>query len=169
VVINQITLGTLVTPGTLGTPDMYHVISTLFTATLLYLISYTFYRVGYYSLSIHRKFWNLVLAVCFSLTAIAGVFIALQISYKWNVPNIKEILKWHVEFGIGLAITGIFHFIWHLSYYGKLFGKTSDIPASAISFEQPVFNIKTNLFITGFVSSAVQLLLMREIMNITGG
>lgn len=148
---------------------MYHVISTGFTAILLYLISYIFYRIGYYSILVHRKFWNLILAICFSITALAGVFIALQISYKWNVPFIKEILKWHVEFGIGLAITGIFHFIWHLSYYGKLLGKTSDNNIITQSAKQPEFNIPTNLFITGVVSSSLQLLLMREIMNITGG
>jgi spermidine synthase len=111
----------------------------------------------------------MVLALCFSITALAGVFIALQISYKWNIPFIKDILKWHVEFGIGLALTGIFHFIWHLSYYGKLLGSTSENPIVSELSKQPLVNIKTNLFITGFVSSSIQLLMMREIMNITGG
>ena len=91
---------------------MYHVISTASTAILLYLISYFFYRIGFYSLQVHRKFWNIILLMAFLLTAIAGVFIALQINYKWNVPVIKTITKWHVEFGIGMAITGIFHLIW---------------------------------------------------------
>src|ERR1035437_4258078 len=49
---------------------MYHVISTCFTVILLYLISYFFYRIGYYSLQLHRKFWNSVLAASFLLTAI---------------------------------------------------------------------------------------------------
>jgi len=148
---------------------MYHVISTGFTAILLYLISYFFYRIGYYSLQIHRKFWNLVLALAFFLTAIAGVFIALQITYKWNIPYIKEILRWHVEFGIGLAITGIFHFIWHLGYYGKLFKTTEANPEKQNPQKTDSFSIKMNLFIIGFVSSSVQLLMMKEIMNISGG
>ena len=148
---------------------MYYVISTSLTVTLLYLISYFFYRIGYYSLQLHRKFWNLVLALAFILTATAGVFIALQINYKWNIPFIKEVLKWHVEFGIGLAITGLFHLIWHLTYYGKLFIKTTGNPENQEQSKLTSTEIQINLFITGFVSSSIQLLLMREIMNITGG
>ena len=61
--------------------------------------------------------------MAFIVTAVAGVFMALQVTYKWNLPFVKTILKWHVEFGIGLAVTGIFHFIWHLSYFGRIFEK----------------------------------------------
>ena len=148
---------------------MYHVISTGFTVILLYLISYFFYRIGYYSLQLHRKFWNSVLAASFLLTAIAGVFLALQINYKWNLPFIKTVLKWHVEFGIGLATTGIFHLIWHLNYYVRFFSKTERNPEKPELQKLSSSQIKTNLFIIGFVSSSIQFLLMREIMNVTGG
>ena len=148
---------------------MYHVISTGFTAILLYLISYFLYRIGYYSLQFHRKLWNLILTVVFFITAIAGVFMALQISYKWNILFVKTILKWHVEFGIGMAFTGVFHFIWHLNYFGKFFNKTVRNPEEPDLQKLTSGEIRTNLFIIGFVSSSIQLLLMREIMNITGG
>jgi spermidine synthase len=148
---------------------MYHVISTGFTAILLYLISYFFYRIGYYSLQLHRKFWNSILAAAFLLTAIAGVFLALQITYKWNIPFIKTVLKWHVEFGIGMAVTGLFHLIWHLNYYGKLFAKKVCYPEKPEFQKLTPSEIKTNLFIIGYVSSSIQFLLMREIMNVTGG
>ena len=100
---------------------MYHVISTTIITLLLYLISYFFYRIGYISLQQHKKLWNTLLALAFFTTALAGVFLALQISYKWNIPFIKSVLKWHVESGIGMAITGVIHFLWHLNYYRKLF------------------------------------------------
>jgi spermidine synthase len=148
---------------------MYHVISTASTAIILYLISYFFYRIGYYSLQVHRKLWNAVLASAFIVTALAGVFIALQINYKWNVPFVKTLLKWHVEFGIGLAITGIFHFIWHLNYYGKYFKRTISLPAETESQELSNRTFRLNLLLIGFVSSSVQFLMLREIMNITGG
>ena len=148
---------------------MYHVISTGFTAILLYLISYSLYRIGYYSIQFHRRFWNALLAAAFLITAIAGIFLALQINYKWNIPFIKTVLKWHVEFGIGLAITGLFHFIWHLNYYFKLFSKSTGRIDKPKSQKFPSSAIKNNLFIIGFVSSSIQLLLMREIMNVTGG
>ncbi|MGC1392342.1 MAG: hypothetical protein WA816_15005 [Bacteroidales bacterium] len=148
---------------------MYHVFSTGFTAILLYLISYSLYKTGFYSLQLHRKFWNSVLAAAFLLTAIAGVFLALQINYKWNIPFIKTLLKWHVEFGIGMAITGLFHLIWHLNYYGKLFSKTARNQENTETRKPASGKIKNNLFIIGFVSSSIQFLMMREIMNVTGG
>jgi hypothetical protein len=148
---------------------MYHVIGTGLTAILLYLLSYFFYRNNFYSKQIHRKIWNVILASAFTLTALAGVFLALQINYKWNIPVIKTILKWHVEFGAGLAITGVFHLLWHFSYYSDLFKKDSTIRADRTVETEGPANISLNLFVAGFISSSVQLLLLKEIMNITGG
>jgi len=148
---------------------MYHVVSTSLSILFIYLISYLFYKIGYYSLQLHRKFWNIILAFAFFLAGIAGVFLALQINYKWNIPFIKEILRWHVEFGIGLATTGILHFIWHLNYYGKLFAGPIVVQTDQTYRNRSFSGIKINLFIIGFVSCSVQFIMMREIMNITGG
>jgi spermidine synthase len=147
---------------------MYHVISTGLVAISLYLISYFFFRIGYYPLQTHRKLWNTILASAFLLTAVAGIFLALQINYKWHVPFIKELLKWHVEFGIALAVTGVLHLTWHLDYYEKLFKRSVPVNGTAHS-KNKITGIETNLFIAGFVSSSIQFLLMREMMNITGG
>lgn len=148
---------------------MYHVTETGITAIIFYLISYIFFRAGFFSRSFHWKLWNTVLAAAFLATALAGVFLALQVNYKWNIPFVKTILKWHVEFGIGMALTGMFHFLWHLSYYTGLFhGETSADNTSKTS-EISLIDTRYNLFIVGFVSSSVQLILLREIMNITGG
>ena len=148
---------------------MYHIISTIVTATVLYLLSYFFYKTGFYSFQLHKKFWNIILAAAFLVTALAGIFLALQTNYKWNLSFGKTILKWHVEFGIGLAITGMFHFLWNINYFRRL------LPEKTIDETVPEYQevtsgrIKMNLFIIGFVSSAIQFLMLREIMNITGG
>ncbi len=148
---------------------MYHILETGITVSLLYLISFSFYRIGFFSQAFHRRVWNLILAVAFIFTALAGIFMALQINYKWNIPIIKIILKWHVEVGACLALTGIFHFIWHLSYFGKIFASSERDGARGNLIATDISTIKQNLFITGFVSTSVQILLMREIMNISGG
>jgi spermidine synthase len=148
---------------------MYHVIGTTSTAVLLYLISYIFYRIGYYSLKVHQKLWNSILAVAFIISALAGLFMALQITYKWDIPFIKSVLKWHVEFGIGLAVTGLFHLIWHLSYFTRLFKTSENIYKAGTNQNLSPAEISANLFIVGFVTSSIQLLLIREMMNITGG
>ena len=148
---------------------MYHVISTGISVLILYLISSLLYRNGFFNRNFHRKFWNIILALTFLLTATAGLFLALQINYKWNIPFIKTILKWHVECGIGFSITGILHFLWHFPYYLKS-DKAEESPGEET--ESPaisVRDIKINLFMIGIVSSSVQLLLMREVMNIAGG
>lgn len=147
---------------------MYHVIGTGITAVLLYLLSYFFYKNNFYSKQFHRRIWNILLASAFILTAIAGLFIALQINYKWNVPFIKTILKWHVEFGIGLAITGSFHLIWHFTYY-TIPSKEKKITGSIDEISKAETDFSLNLFEIGFISSSVQLLLLKEIMNISGG
>lgn len=149
---------------------MYNVIVIGITAILLYIISYLFSRFGYISQHLHKEIWNSVLAVVFIFTALAGIFLALQTNYKWNIPFIKSILKIHVEVGTGLAFTGLIHFFQHLPYFKNIFARTekkhSDKPsANKLTARQ----ISTNLFMTGFVSSSVQLLLIREMMNISGG
>jgi spermidine synthase len=148
---------------------MYHVIGTGSTFLILYLISYIFCRTGYYSLQFHRKLWNTLLLIAFVFTALAGLFMALQINYKWEIPITKSVLKWHVEFGIGMAFSGIFHLLWHLSYFGKMLKNNNDYNGNNADQKHSSKDIKANLFIVGFVSSAVQLLLLREIMNISGG
>lgn len=124
---------------------------------------------GFFSRAFHRKLWNSALALLFLFTAIAGVFMAFQINFKWNISIVKQILKWHVEAGAALAITGIFHFIWHLSYYIKLFSNTEILTKPVESRESDAYGMTSNLFVLGFTSTSVQILLMREIMNISGG
>ena len=148
---------------------MYHVIETTSISILLYLLSYFFHRTGVYSIHVHKKIWNSILAAAFLLTALAGLFIALQINYKWNIPVMKPVLKWHAEFGIGLAVTGIFHLIWHYSYFMKLFTPSVRPVKSMKISKVSASDISLNLFIVGLISSSFQLLLLREMMNITGG
>jgi len=148
---------------------MYHVSGTVITVSLLYLLSWLFCKTGIYSRSLHRKIWNSVLAVSFLFTALAGIFTALQINYKWNIQFIDSILKWHVETGICLGVTGIFHFLWHLSYYRELFSGSKSSEASvSIPITDPSVIIP-NLFVIGFISTSVQILLIRELLNISGG
>ncbi len=150
---------------------MYHVLGTGLTAVILYTISYVFCRYGIYTLQTHRRIWNIILTIAFLITATSGLFLALQISFKWSIPELRNFLTWHVEAGIGLAFTGIFHFIRHLSYFSHIpekRGESKKIPEKkedSIIIADPA----VNLFMIGFISSAVQLLFLKELMNISGG
>jgi spermidine synthase len=148
---------------------MYHVFGTCLTVSILYFISLCFCRTGFYSISLHRKIWNSILAITLLFVALAGVFMALQINYKWNIPFIKQLIKWHVEIGVGSTLICIFHFSWHLPYFRNIFS-ASQTPAQTINTVQiKQESIISSLLVTGFTTTAVQVLLVREMMNITGG
>lgn len=148
---------------------MYHVTGTLLAIIILYSLSYFFYINRFFSLQFHRKLWNSVLAAAFLLTALAGLVLALQINYKWEIPFLKSILRWHVEFGIGMAVTGFIHLLWHFSYFWNFF-RHQEKPALLLSrTDRSPGDISSNLFAVGFTGTAVQLLLLKEIINITGG
>ncbi|HEX2969216.1 MAG TPA: hypothetical protein VHO46_08915 [Bacteroidales bacterium] len=146
---------------------MYHVAGTISVATIFYLLSFFFQRLGYYTIHFHRKIWNFILAASFTFTALAGIFLALQVNNKWNLQFTERFLKLHVDAGIILAITGFFHFLWHVKYYTKHNGIVSGNDSER-AIEKHVRS-GINLFVVGFVSSSVQLLFLREIMNFTGG
>ncbi|NLJ42108.1 MAG: hypothetical protein GX431_00525 [Bacteroidales bacterium] len=149
---------------------MYHAAGTGLTIIILYTLSYFLYRNGFYTLQYHRRFWNILLAVTFLFTALAGLLLALQITYKWNIPAVRTILRWHVEIGTGLAVTGFLHLFWHFSYFTGIFKELSPKDAEAPVRAGPEKNeISLNLFVIGLISSSVQLLLLKEIMNIAGG
>lgn len=149
---------------------MYNVIGIGTTTIVLYLISYILCRIHLFSRQTHLKLWNFILAAAFTLTALAGVFLALQINYKWNIPFIKTILRWHVEMGIGMTLTGFLHFFRHLSYFRvKSASEETQVKQVFNNTAGSGRNLSVNLFIVGFISSSVQLLMLRETMNITGG
>ncbi|HRW86204.1 MAG TPA: hypothetical protein P5180_12295 [Bacteroidales bacterium] len=149
---------------------MYHVTGTVIIISLLYLTSLFFHRSGIYSLYFHRMLWNSILALSFLFTALAGIFMALRINYNWDIPFAEQLLDWHVETGVAMGLTGIFHLIWHLSYFRNIFHKASTNQLTNIiqGIRKPI-DIRANLFMVGFVSTAIQILLIRELMNITGG
>ena len=146
---------------------------------LFYLLSLILTRLSVIQTKSHRRFWNVILLVAFISTALMGLLLAVQVNYKLNIPFIKDLLKWHVNFGIGMAMTGIFHLLWHLDYFLQLFkGKpvsavTKDlydesgngtIPAMKTGFTQllPAFSL-------GFTTLVTQIVLLREFLTVFYG
>ncbi len=148
---------------------MYHVLAIPAIIISLYLTSCFFYTIGFYTVNFHRRIWNLILASAFLVSASGGIFTALQISYKWQTSLTDSILEWHVEAGIALAVTGFLHFIWHLPWYRSIFTRRNNPSPPAEYLIPEGYSIGINLFLAGFISSAFQYLMIREIMNIAGG
>ena len=87
---------------------------------LLYALTFLLYRAGIILKKTHRQLWNTGLLLTFFLTAVLGLLLAVQVNYKLEIPWIKELLVWHVDFGIGMSIIAVFHFTWHWRYYRDL-------------------------------------------------
>lgn len=148
---------------------MYHVAGTIIVTLLLYLVSFLFCRTRIYSQTLHRKIWNTVLAATFLYTALAGILMALQQHIQLETGFTGFLRKWHVEAGVILGITGILHFLRHLPYFGSLFRRDEDEQPGNENIPAITAHPGVNLFMIGFTSTSVQILLMREIMNIAGG
>ena len=102
--------------------------------------------------------------------AAAGVFMALQITYKWDIPFVKTVLSGMLS----LELDGIHRYIpFHLASLlfpiRSLTRQTCESDHHIDIQQLTSSEISINLFIIGLVSSSVQLLLLREMMNISGG
>jgi len=152
---------------------MYHVTTIGAISVILYLLSYFGYRSGIIDYRDHRSAWNILLLVTFLFTAIAGLLLALQATYKWDSPGLRQFLKWHVEAGTGMTFIALFHFSWHLRYYLSLFKgravSVEDIPAGQPDRTAGGKAGLANLFILGLFTGIVQLVFIREVLNLSGG
>jgi spermidine synthase len=153
----------------------YLLVPILLVLLVLYFISLLFSYLEVLSKSSHRKIWNFGLLGTFLATAILGTLMAIQINYKLEVPWTEKILKWHVNFGIGMAIIGLFHFLWHWKYYIPLKKANRTIrieikPAvtSEVLEKGPIRTI-LQMFIIGFTGIMFQTFLIRELLGLFQG
>jgi len=146
---------------------------------LFYLLSLILARLSVIQTKSHRRFWNILLLVTFISAALMGLLLAVQVNYKLDIPFIKGLLKWHVNFGIGMTMVAIFHLLWHLDYFLNIFkgrpvsvvtkdlNEESDIslePATEIRFTRliPAFSL-------GFTTLVTQIVLLREFLTVFYG
>ncbi|HWR75047.1 MAG TPA: hypothetical protein VN276_05395 [Bacteroidales bacterium] len=150
---------------------MYHALPIGLTTLVIYLFTLTLSSTGFLQKDYHRRFWNWVLLVTFLIVGLFGLFMALKITYKWEISFSEQLLHWHVEAGIAMAFAAMIHLTWHLRYY---FGKNKNsgpetegmLNASQDSDGNAVARL---LMLTGFASSAAQFILMREAVILGGG
>src|SRR4030042_6292846 len=141
---------------------------------ILYIISLSLSRLSVIKLTTHRKIWNVLLLIAFLVTALLGLILAIQVNYKLKIPFLKQLLTLHVDFGIGMTMIAVFHFLWHWSYYLNLFKfkKVGSRPNAAThmphheesEFNRDVFVKPYRIFalLLGFTSIITQIILLRE-------
>lgn len=139
---------------------------------LFYALSFAFLQMGLVSRANHRKFWNILLLIAFLTTGLIGLLMAIKINYKFEMSFYEQLVRYHVSFGIGMAIIGFFHFWWHLGYYLKLFR-----PEKSKKRQRPI-ELKSNLdarflqlsaLLLGSTSIIAQVILLREFLSVFSG
>lgn len=139
---------------------------------LFYSLSFAFLRIGLVSKANHWKFWNVLLLIAFLTTGLIGLLMAVKINYKFEVSFYEQLVRYHVSFGIGMAVIGFFHFWWHLSYYLRLF--KVERTKKSIRAVVPENNLDARLlqlsaFLLGSTSIIAQVILLREFLTVFSG
>jgi spermidine synthase len=140
---------------------------------MLYLLSMMLVRINIISKVNHRKIWNSALLITFLVTGILGILLAIQTNNKLEWPLVKTLLKWHVDFGIAMSFIGMFHLLRHSKYYLKIFKPENANSTKEVLPEnfQPanIHNLKILILLSGFLSTSIQVLLIREITTVFQG
>lgn len=74
-----------------------------------YLLTYSLYRMNLIKKAVHVNIWNLVVGLAFLVSAGAGFILLLFLEFGVKLPISPELLYWHVELGVTLALVTIFH------------------------------------------------------------
>jgi hypothetical protein len=75
-----------------------------------YLFTYSLYRLNLTRKSLHINIWNLIIGVAFIISAGAGFLLLILLDFGIALPISPQLLYWHVELGITLALVTLFHF-----------------------------------------------------------
>ena len=140
---------------------------------LLYLLSGLLVRLNFLKKASCLKIWNSALLVTFLTTGFLGLLLAFQTNYKLEWPLVKTLLKWHVDFGIAMSFIAVFHLLRHGYYYLKIFRSDKEDSMSESSPEssepEKINHLKSMVLLSGFLSTSIQVLLIREITTVFQG
>jgi spermidine synthase len=140
---------------------------------LLYFLSGLLVRLNILKKTLNLKIWNSILLITFLVTGILGILLVIQTNYKLEWPQVKTILKVHVNFGIALSVVAAFHFLRHSKYYLKILKSDNDNIGSKSPEEVlvpvKVKHLKILVLLSGFLSTTIQVLFIRELTTVFQG
>ena len=74
-----------------------------------YLFTYSLYKMDIIKKALHVNIWNFIIGMAFLISAGAGFILLLFLEFGVKLPINPQLLYWHVELGISLALVTIFH------------------------------------------------------------
>lgn len=99
----------------------YHSLLIILSILFLYVLSKILCYFKIIKQPTHKKIWNIILALTFLLTGILGVIIAISLDNKLSLTWYRDMLWYHVEFGIAMSVVAFFHFIERIKCYLNYF------------------------------------------------
>ena len=102
------------------TKKPYIMIPIFIISTLLYLTTYILTKKKIMKLRSHIKLWNYLLLISFIVSGGLGVMLVFKINFGWFLNFPINMMYWHVEFGVVMAILTIFHIIWYMPYFRRI-------------------------------------------------
>lgn len=90
---------------------------------ILYSLSWLFTKYHLISKRLHKRIWNVLLLISFIISGFLGIILIIQINYGiWPALRL-EFLYWHVQVGIVMTLISLFHALWHINYFKKIFSR----------------------------------------------
>ncbi len=74
-----------------------------------YLFTYSLYKLDLIKKAIHINVWNLIILGAFIVSGGAGFILIILLELGVSLPISSQLLYWHVELGLTLALVTIFH------------------------------------------------------------
>jgi len=87
-----------------------------------YLSTFILFRRGLIRKSLHVNIWNFVIGVAFLISGGAGFLLMVLMEIGVKLPISPQLLYWHIELGITLALVTVFHFHTYWKTSRTMFG-----------------------------------------------
>ena len=100
-------------------PD-YNVLPIILSLLMFYLITYLLFVNNNINRRSYKQIWSLILVGSFLFVGISGIILSILADYHLVLPTNFNLLFWHVEMGIILAISSIFHIHIHFKRFKKI-------------------------------------------------
>ncbi|MDD5039198.1 MAG: hypothetical protein PHN78_07805 [Dehalococcoidales bacterium] len=124
----EVTDGTGTGPNSAGAPGnnhSYYFIPVSAVVVVWYSLTWMLSARKVISNMLHRKIWNVVLLISFTVSALLGIVRILSIDSNIDISLPFSALFWHVEWGIVLSVVALFHILWHWRYFAKMLGRAT--------------------------------------------
>ncbi|WP_416182767.1 hypothetical protein [Methanobacterium sp.] len=73
------------------------------------MFTYSLYRLNLIKKAMHINVWNLIILLAFIVSGGAGFILLILLELGVSLPISPQLLYWHVELGLTLALVTIFH------------------------------------------------------------